>query len=224
MRLASFLLVALSITALTSATQAQSLHGQWFKVVASADGYGFNPETEALEKAKVKPITRYMFFIANEGGGPSYTGQSYAPTTDGGWVASYTSDFVMLNNDEDFLSDGYLVLLTEPISVEVDAGAPNVLILEFNATVKSKYKQEALKSSKIKSLGAVAEFFNESFDYFQGKGKCSLTRIDQSKLPFSPPTLAAVQASIANAPVAPRPASQASQHAEQPAAPQQPAQ
>lgn len=184
MRVVVALLVTLSIAVSSPATRAQVLHDQWFKVVVSADGSGNNPETNEAEKGKLKPIVRYARFVLDEGGGtPSYTLQAYSPTESGLWTLDGNGSVAMLDDAETFAYDASFTTSTLPLPDE--EGAPNIVQISFNGSVKSKVKNEELKSAKVKSLGATAYFTNTTFAFY-GKAKVTMTRVPVEKLPFEP--------------------------------------
>lgn len=184
MRIVAGLLVTLSFVLSSSSTAAQVLNGQWFKIVVSAEGVGLEPESMEATKDKVKPVVRYAQFILNEGGeAPSYSLVAFAPTELGTWEEFGSGTVNMLDAAETFV--GSATFFTSTVDLPDDEGGPHLISIEFNATVKTKIKNEELKSSKIKSLGAITEFSNDAF-FLAGKGKISMTRVPVEKLPFTP--------------------------------------
>ena len=188
MRVVVALLVTLSIAVSSPATRAQVLHDQWFKVVVSADGTGNNPDTNEAEKGKLKPIVRYAHFILDEGGGtPTYTLEAYSPTESGTWTIDGGGAVAMIDDAETFIYEATFTTSTLPLPDE--EGAPDIAQISFNGPVKTKVKNEEIKSSKIKSLGATSYFTNTTFAFF-GKAKISMTRVPVEKLPFEPIVMA----------------------------------
>ena len=104
MRIVTGLLVSLALFLSAPATAAQALDGEWFKIKLSADGTGFDTETELAAKDKVKPLVRYAQFVLAEGigGGPAYSIVGWAPTESGEWLVFGGGVLAMIDAAESF--------------------------------------------------------------------------------------------------------------------------
>jgi hypothetical protein len=174
------LLTVLIVTALAPASEAQLLDGQWFKVVASGKGVGLDPGTDEAEKGKTKRVVRYALLNHDESGGVSYSVQLFNPDEAGGWDTYTLSSITMLDLDETFVLFGSVSMYHQPVPTE--EGTSELLQIEFNGPVKTRIKKNELKSARISTLGATCSITDEATTYY-GRGKVTLTRIPQSKLP-----------------------------------------
>jgi len=184
MRTTLILLAGLFVAGFAPRSEAQQLHGEWFKVKVAANGAGLDGESKTAVKGKIKPVVFYAQLQANEGGGgdgPSYSLICMFRNEVGEYVPSGGGQLSMLDEAETFVADLYVSGPTLPLP-EME-GAPNIFSVSVNGKVKTKMKNKEVKSSRFTSLGAVSYFTNET-GYFLGRAKLSMSRVPESKVPF----------------------------------------
>ena len=189
------LAVALFVLALSGSALAQSLTGEWFKATATAKGASFefggiDPGGDLIAtKASFKKITHYVQLFEDEGfGSEFYSAVIWVQDVEGNWFPFDSGQILFGDTDRTYVIFSELTFYVSESLVGDDqqegGGGLQGFDVEFNGPSKIKFKGEELKSAKIKSDGAVADGSFTGDGPFVGSAKVSLTRVDESKLPF----------------------------------------